>query len=314
MLNRRHLRIKVFQILYAWYQSENKDLRAFEGKLFAQIDKVYELYLYILLLLTEFAAHEEIDLKERAVKHIRTEEDRKARPLLSNNKLIIQLNDNEEFKALVKNRKLRWDDRDIVRQMYNELKGTAEYSAYARMEERSYKADQEFVIFTFKKLISASPVLEQHFEEKHINWPVDQDVVNAMVLKTIRSFNESTRNQQALLALTANWDEDRQFVLDLFHKTVLNDQEYQEYINAKTENWDPERIALTDTILMKMAICELLNFSSVPVKVSINEYIEISKEFSTPKSKVFINGILDNLLIDFKEKGLLHKTGRGLIE
>lgn len=315
MLNRRHLRIKVFQILYAFQQSEVKDLRAFEKKLFAYIDKVYELYLYMLLLMMEIAEHEETAVKERAVRFTRTAEDMNARPHLPENKLIIQLHENEEFKALVKNRQLSWaSEPELIRQLFNELKNTPEYGAYASIGEKTYKQDQDFILFILKNIISVSPALEQHLEEKHINWSVDREVIIAMVSKTLKSFTETSKPHHSLLSLTSNWNEDKQFVLDLFQKTILNDEQYQEYINSKTKNWDPDRIAMTDTILMKMALCELLHFPSIPVKVSINEYIEISKEFSTPKSKVFINGILDSLLIELKETGIIRKTGRGLLE
>ena len=158
------------------------------------------------------------------------------------------------------------------------------------------------------------PLLEQYYEEKYINWPVDKQSVDGMVLKTLRAFKEDAIDKVDILPITANWDDDEEFVTELFNKTILYADDYGQLIADKTQNWEVDRIALVDVILMKMAIAELIHFKSIPTKVSMNEYIDISKEFSTPKSKGFINGILDKILIELKEKGEIRKIGRGLME
>jgi len=154
----------------------------------------------------------------------------------------------------------------------------------------------------------------QAFEDKFINWPVDSEVMKGMIAKTLKNFTSEDPFQNKLTPISADWVEDSRFVKDLFAYTVKNDDAYQELIAERTKNWESERIALMDTILMKMAICELMNFPSIPVKVTINEYLELSKDYSTPKSNSFINGILDKILSDLKRTNTIKKIGRGLIE
>lgn len=163
-------------------------------------------------------------------------------------------------------------------------------------------------------MILKSSLAEQVFEDKFIFWPVDRDVLQALIAKTFKNFASEDAKQNHLAEITGNWIEDRDFVVNLFDQSIRFDKPYQELIAAKTQNWEPERIAMMDTLLMKMAITEFINFTSIPVKVTINEYLEISKEFSTPKSNSFINGILDKILIDLKAENKIKKIGRGLIE
>jgi transcription antitermination factor NusB len=151
------------------------------------------------------------------------------------------------------------------------------------------------------------------FEEKFINWSVDKDVLQALVAKTFKNFSSTNPEENNLAEICPNWDEDRSFLIDLLKKVISFEKEYQELIAQKTKNWDSERIALMDTLLMRMAITELIHFSTIPIKVSMNEYIEISKDYSTPKSNSFINGILDKILADLKSAGKVRKTGKGLL-
>jgi len=176
------------------------------------------------------------------------------------------------------------------------------------------QADKDIIKFIFKKLILKSPGIEQIFEEKFINWPVDKEVLQSLVTKTLKNFSSMNFEENKLAQVCSNWLEDRPYVLDLFKKVIAFEKEYQEMIAQKTKNWDSERIALMDTLLMRMAITELIHFPSVPIKVTMNEYIEIAKEFSTPKSNSFINGILDKILADLKNSGKINKSGRGLVE
>jgi N utilization substance protein B len=155
---------------------------------------------------------------------------------------------------------------------------------------------------------------EQVFEDKFLYWPVDRDVLQALIAKTFKNFSNDNPKLNKLAEVTGNWEEDREFIIDLFQQSIRYDKEYQEMISKKTQNWEPERIAMMDTLLMKMAIAEFVNFASIPVKVTINEYLEISKEFSTPKSNSFINGILDKILYELKADNTIKKAGRGLIE
>ncbi len=315
MLNRRHLRIKAFQTLYAYQQAETKELKDSEKKLLASVQKVHEFYIYLLLLISELASFEQTDIKEKGSKFLPTEADKKATTVLLHNQFIQLVNSSGSFNDLVKKYKLGWNNELVLlRELYNKIKSGEEYIEYSAKKTHSIAEDREFILSLYKKTIFSFPLLEQHLEEKNINWPVDEEVVNGMIIKTIKAFKEGQEDKLDLLPITANWSDDREFLLSLFQKTVLNDTKFSELIAAKTKNWDVERIAMVDTILMKMAVTELLSFSSIPVKVTMNEYIDISKEFSTPKSKVFINGILDKILIDLKNEHAIQKTGRGLME
>jgi N utilization substance protein B len=203
---------------------------------------------------------------------------------------------------------------ELAKSLFTILKNAPEYAEYLAKTGDTIQTDKDIIKFIFKKVILKSSLAEQVFEDKFIFWPVDRDVLQALIAKTFKNFAYEDAKLNHLAEITGNWAEDREFVVDLFQKTVRFDAPYQELIAAKTQNWEPERIAMMDTLLMKMAITEFVNFTSIPVKVTINEYLEISKEFSTPKSNSFINGILDKILIDLKAENKIKKIGRGLIE
>lgn len=305
------MRVKVMQVLYSYQQSQNKDLSFFEKQLLRQVDKVYEQYLLLLLLLLRIARYAEDDARERASKYIPTSEDLNANTRIASNEFILLLENDKHFKQLLKARKVFIpNEQELVRSLFRELAATPEYAVYCKQEEFSFETERAFIAQVFR-LLNGSAVLEQALEESDINWPVNKEVVRSMVKKTLKTY---TRENPWLSPLSQNWSEDKDFIVTLLRQTIANDEEFQGYIAAKTRNWDVERIALMDTILMKMALCELLKFPDIPVKVSINEYIEISKEFSTPKSKLFINGILDKVLSDLRAEKKIVKSGRGLIE
>ncbi len=315
MLNRRHLRVKSLQVLYSYQQSQSKDVKPFEKALLQNVDTVYEMYVWLLSLLVEVADYSIIDVEERASKHLPSEEDLNASDMLKSNLFIAALQQNQEYIAAVKKYKISWDfDPEIAKSIFSALRLSVEYKEFINLPEHTIKSDKDVIKFIFKKLILKSPGIEQVFEEKFINWPVDKEVLQALVAKTFKNFSSESSSENHLAQICPNWDEDRPFIIDLFNKVIAFETEYQEMISQKTKNWDAERIAVMDTLLMRMAIVELVHFSSIPVKVTMNEYIEIAKEFSTPKSNSFINGILDKILADLKAKGKVRKVGRGLIE
>ena len=315
MLNRRHLRVKALQVLYSYQQSESKEVKPFENALLQNVDKVFEMYVWLLSLLIEVAEYSVIDVEERANKHLPSEEDLNASDLLMSNLFIAALKQNPEYLAAVKKYKISWDfDPEIAKSIFASLKLSSEYKEFIDLPEHTIRTDKDIIKFIFKKLILKSPGIEQVFEEKFINWPVDKEVLQALVAKTLKNFSSVQPLENHLAQICPNWDDDRPFLIDLFNKVIAFENEYQELISQKTKNWEAERIAVMDTLLMRMAIVELVHFSSIPIKVTMNEYIEIAKEFSTPKSNSFINGILDKILADLKEKGKVRKTGRGLIE
>jgi N utilization substance protein B len=315
MLNRRHLRIKAFQTVYAFQQVEKSDRKQFESSLLDSIHSVHKSYAQLLQLLLELNHFESRDVEDRSAKYLPSSDDLNAKPILEKNSFIQLLKVDKNLTYLNKNYKVSWQGEDmLLRELYNKIKSDANYIAYGEKAESSIVEDREIITHLFKTILFQDPLLEQYLEEHYINWPVDKQSVDGMLLKTVRAYKEGASESLDILPITANWEEDKEFVLELFNKTILFNDETEKYISDKTQNWDVERIAMVDTILMKMALTELMSFNSIPVKVTMNEYIDISKEFSTPKSKGFINGILDKILIDLKKDGKINKIGRGLLE
>jgi N utilization substance protein B len=315
MLNRRHLRVKVLQSLYAYHQSNSGDIKQHEKNLLQSIDKVYEMYIWMLSLISEVTAYAANDKEERANKHLPTAEDLNASTKLLTNRFVLSLEKNKEFLAGLKKYKVAWDfEPELIKSLFIILKKSEEYKEYIQKTGDTIQTDKDIIKFIFKKVILKSSLAEQVFEDMFIYWPVDKDVLQALIAKTFKNFSSEDFEQNKLAETTGNWEEDREFIVDLFENTIRYNADYQTLIGEKTQNWEPDRIAMMDTLLMKMAIAEFVNFNSIPVKVSINEYLEISKEFSTPKSNSFINGILDKILFDLKAQKKINKTGRGLIE
>ncbi|HAL53850.1 MAG TPA: transcription antitermination factor NusB [Sphingobacterium sp.] len=313
MLNRRHLRVKVVQTLYAYSLSEDKDIKTFEKALLKNVDEVYEMYMWTLNLLDEVSDYVLIDAEGRANKFLPTEKDLSLTTKLSTNTFIESLRQNPQYGEGVKKYKISWSfDPEIVRTVFLQLKDSEAYLEYLQQEDRSIGTEKDIIKHIFKKIILKSPVIEQVFEEKLINWPVDKEVLQALIAKTFKNFSSEDPRKNKLAEITQNWNDDSDYVIALLGKTIRNTNEYQKLISEKTKNWESDRIALMDTLLMRMAICELVNFPSIPVKVTINEYIEISKVFSTLKSNTFINGILDKILNDLNQQGRIQKAGRGL--
>jgi len=315
MLNRRHLRIKALQNIFAWHMADKKDIKGDLKTLMQSIDSVYEMYIWMLSLMVEVTEFTANDAAERANKYIKTAEDINPNMKLLHNKFSVLLQQNPDYVSAVKKYKVDWGfDPEIRKTVYNALKASKEYADYLADPNESLESSKDIIKYIFRKIILKSQAIIQVFEEKFINWQVDHEVMKGMVAKTLKNFTSDDPFKNKLTEISADWVEDSKFVQDLFVHTLQNDAKYQEMIADRTKNWESERIALMDTILMKMAICELLNFPSIPVKVTINEYLELSKDYSTPKSNSFINGILDKILGDLKKNNTIKKIGRGLIE
>ncbi|WP_443147238.1 transcription antitermination factor NusB [Pedobacter sp. GR22-6] len=315
MLNRRHLRIKALQNIFAWHMTDKRELASAKKALMLSIDNVYEMYIWMLSLLVEVTEYTSIDAIERANKHLPTAEDLNPNMKLLNNKFTVTLKANPDFNAAVHKYKINWmADPEFVKAIFNTLKVTPEYAAYLADEDNSLEESKTIIKYIFRKVILKSHNIIQAFEDKFINWSVDKEVMQGMVAKTLKNFTSEDPFANKLTPISQDWEEDSKFVEDLFAYTLRNDKDYQALIADRTKNWESERIALMDTILMKMAICELLNFPSIPVKVTINEYLDLSKDYSTPKSNSFINGILDKIMGDLKRTNSITKIGRGLIE
>jgi transcription antitermination protein NusB len=315
MLSRRQLRSKCLQALYAYSQSSNSSIAAGEKELLHSIDKVYDLYLYQLSLILEIADFAANRLEEAKLKKLPNPEDLNPNTKFIDNRFIGKLRINKQLHEGLAKRKLSWaGDNELIKRFFNLIKESADYINYMNSETSSFQEDKDLIIKIYKEFIINSEEFEQYFEEKSIYWLDDIELVDSMVIKTLKSFTATSDESHPLMNLYNDEEEDRKYVIGLFRKTLLNGEEYEKIVADKTKNWEVERIALMDILIMKMAICELLNFPSIPVKVTLNEFIDISKRFSTPKSKVFVNGILDKIIVDFKAKDKIKKTGRGLIE
>ena len=316
MLNRRHLRIKALQNIFAWQMTDKRDLESSKKALMKSIDDVYEMYVRMLALLSEITEYTAIDAIERSNKHFPTADDLNPNQKLLHNKFIGLLQKNPDFQSKVNKYQINWHaDPEFIKTIYNKLKATPEYIAYlAADDNEGLEESKEIIKFIFRKIILKNQGVIQDFEDKFINWSVDKEVMQGMVAKTLKNFTSEDPFVNKLTPISPDWTEDSKFVQDLFVHTLKNNTKYQELIAERTKNWESERIALMDTILMKMAICEMLNFPSIPVKVTINEYLDLSKDYSTPKSNSFINGILDKILGDLKRTDSIKKIGRGLIE
>ena len=312
MLTRRHIRVKVMQSLYAYSQSENDNLATEEKFLLKSMDEMYDLYLLLLNLFVEIREHAADYMEKAQQKHLPSEDEVDPNRRFVDNQVIALLDQNESLQNALEARKLNnWkNDDEYVAILWSEIKESEAYTKYMSSRTGSFEDDKELVIEIFKKVIAPNEKLYDYLEDKKITWVDDLPLVNTAIVKMLQK--AKPEKQTALTRLFKN-AEDKEFAVELFRKTLLNDAKLSEEMEGKTPNWDKERIADLDRILIKMAICEFLKFPSIPVKVTINEYLEIAKEYSTPKSSIFINGILDKLSKEYKEAGKLNKIGRGLM-
>ena len=303
------------QALYGFFQSDTKDLPKGERELFRGIDKIYDLYIYQFALLLELKHVATVIMDEAKEKRLPTAADLNPNLRFVENKFLQQLQENIHLQREINNRKISWNNEfEMVRKLYNTVRAGEEFNKFMTDADDSYEAHRTFILEMFREYVADYELLNHLYEEKHLHWGDDIYLVNPMVLRTIESFREDSTPDFHLMALYKDREEDEQFVKDLFRETVLREEETEKLIGDKTKNWEVERIAMMDVLLMKMAIVELLHFPSIPVKVTLNEFIEISKIYSTPKSKIFINGILDKLVADFRAENKLAKSGRGLME
>jgi N utilization substance protein B len=313
MLNRRHLRIKVLQVLYAYFQSNEENYPKTEKEMMTALDKIYDLYLYFLLAFSELKTISENQFEEKKKKIRPTDEDLKPNLKLVNNRLIVQLEDSFTINRDSNERKVNWEGaekQEMFRKIFNQIKESETFFSFMSNEIDSYEEDRTFLIELFKEEIANSDIFYSYLEEENINWIDDIDLVCSMVVKTLKNFTEET---QEILPLYKDKEDEIFFVKELLRKTISLNSENESLIDELTKNWELDRIAKMDVILMKMALTEMQVFSNVPTKVTLNEYIEISKFYSTPKSNTFINGVLDKAIDRLTKDEKINKVGRGLI-
>lgn len=314
MLTRRHIRVKVMQTLFAFDGTESDDFSKDQKFLLYSIDNMYNLYLLLMSLLIEINKKATTHLETAQKKHLATAEEKNPNKKFVNNQLLQLIVTNERLKATLEDKKItNWQlDNEYVDLLYKEIKNSDLYKEYMSTKTSTFKEDKNFILDIFKEIIAPNDKLYDYLEDKNLTWLDDLPTVNTFILKLLRKLKE-TSDPVSLTPKLYKDIEDKEYAINLFKKTLLNQSKLGEEISGKTNNWDRDRIASLDMVLLKMAICELLHFPSIPTKVTINEYLEISKEYSTPKSSIFINGILDKLLKEYQNDGKLNKVGRGLM-
>ena len=312
MINRRHIRVKVMQSVYALLQSHNDDIIREEKFLKHSILKLYELYVLNLQLLVEVQklAARKMELSKKKI--LATKEDLKPNTKFIDNKIINTISESVSLDGFISLNNIKnWElDDEYVKIIFEELLQSDLYKNYLDTAEQSYKVDKAFVVNFFKEIIAPNDKLADYFEDNMISWVDDIPFVNTWVVKTLGNQKE---DKVFILGNLYKDTDDENFVSEIFKKTILKHKEYEKDIEDKTPNWETDRIADIDMILIKMAIAEFINFPSIPTRVTINEYIEISKDYSTEKSSYFINGVLDKISKDFVQNKRIVKIGRGLL-
>ncbi|WP_445381642.1 transcription antitermination factor NusB [Robiginitalea sp. IMCC43444] len=312
MLTRRHIRIKVMQCIYALSSSREDSMEKQQKFLNQSIAQTFTLYLLILGIFRELHDLAELHLQQSSRKYLDSPD--KAGPdALAKNSILKQLAGNTLLDQAFKKRKLKqwYLNEEYIKILFREILESERYREYLPVAG-AYEQDRDFLIGTFKEVIAPNSKVYDFLEDEGITWVDDLPLVNTYILKQLKKLKPGSAEQFFMPRLLKN-QEDMEFGQELLKKTLLRYEELEKEMEGKTPNWDKERIADIDGILIKMAICELLYFPSIPERVTINEYLEIAKEYSTPKSSIFINGILDKLVKDYKKEGKLKKTGRGLL-
>ena len=314
MLNRRHIRIKVMQTLYAFDGGEGDDFRKEEKFLDQSLDSMYDLHLLMLSLLIEVQKRAEDYQDKSQRKILATQEEKNPNKKFINNSVFQILQEDKSLQIEIEKRKIdHWYlDFEYVDIIFKSILESEIYKEYMSNTVSNFKEDKNFIIDVFTEIIAPNDKLYDYIEDKKLTWLDDLPVVNTGILKMLNKLKKENKASYFTPKLFKD-TEDKEFASALFKKTLLNKTKFNQEIAAKTKNWDAERIANLDAILLQMAICEFQKFPSIPVKVTINEYIDIAKEYSTPKSSFFINGILDNIVKEYKENGDLNKIGRGLM-
>ena len=306
MINRELIRIKIVQLTYAYYQNGNRNIDTAEKELIFSLSKAYDLYLYLLQLIVA-VAKEERPRVEIGLQRALREGTEKPSTKFVDNKFAIQLEDNKMLASFIESQKLSWDDNiEFVRKLCNQIEESLAYQEYMESDDDSYEADREIWRKIYKQLIQENEDLDAVLEEKSLYWNDDKEVVDTFVLKTIKRFDPKNSSRQELLPEYKD-DEDKDFARKLFRTTILNADTYQRYMSETSRNWDFSRLAYMDVVIMQIAIAEMLTFPNIPVSVTINEYVDLAKLYSTYKSGGYINGMLDAIARHLVHTGKMMK-------
>ena len=316
MLNRRFLRVKALQSIYAYHQSESTNLPQAERQLLEGVDNLYKLFVYQLSFWVEVKHFAERRIEENKQKHFPTEEDLNPNLKFVNNRILKALEDNKHLMRLEEQYKIDWSDsrEDFIRKMYVKLTETPEYQEYMNGDKDSFSEDKRFLVTVIDTYMPENGLLYDYYSDRDLSFTSDYQLAIYLLWKFISELPATFGAESQLPPVYRDEADDKEFAVKLFEKTILHADEYMELVKANISNWDYDRMALMDKILIFMAMTEFIEFHSIPVKVTINEYIELSKFYSTPESRRFVNGMLDRLSTVLKEEGKLVKTGLGLVD
>ena len=316
MLNRRFLRVKALQSIYAYHQSESSNLPQAERQLLEWVEDLYKLFVYQLSFWVEIRQFAERRIEENKQKHFPTEEDLNPNMKFVNNSILKALDDNKHLMKLEEQYKINWADsrEDFIRNMFAKLVETSEYQEYMSNGKTGFAEDRRFLVAVIETYMPENGLLYDYYSDRDLSFNSDYQLAVYLLWKFISEMSANFDEFSMLPPIYKAETDDREFVVKLFEKTILHADEYMELVKANISNWDYDRLALMDKILIFMALTEFCEFHSIPVKVTINEYIEISKFYSTSESRRFVNGMLDRLSNVLKEDGKLVKTGLGLVD
>jgi N utilization substance protein B len=306
MINREIIRIKIVQLTYAYYQNGNKNIDTAEKELFFSLSKAYDQYNYLLALMVAVAKEAKRRLEINEAK-ARREGLPRPSTRFAYNRFTLQLEENRQLADFMGNQKRTWtDDAEFVGKLFEQIEQSQIYKDYMSAPTDDYATDRELWRKLYKTFIQENDDLDALFEEQSLYWNDDKEIVDTFVLKTIKRFDEQNGPRQELLP-EYDSEEDKDYARKLFRAAILNADEYQRYMSEASRNWDFSRLAYMDVIIMQIAIAEIMTFPSIPVSVSINEFVDIAKLYSTPKSGSYINGMLDTIARHLIKSGRLMK-------
>lgn len=307
MINRTLIRLKVIQLMYAYYQNGGKNMETAEKELLFSLSKAYDLYNYLLMLIVAITRYDiqQVEHKEEMnrVAHI----DEKVSRRFCDNQFAMQLESNIQLQNFKNNSKKSWDNEiAFIKNLYEQIVASEIYTEYMALETTDYNVDREFWRKIYKNIVMKNEELDDVIEDQSLYWNDDREIVDTFVLKTIKRFDPKNGEEQELVPEYKDV-EDREFAQRLFRRTILNDEYYRELISRSVKNWEFNRLAYMDIVIMQTAVAELLSFPQIPVSVTINEYVEIAKWYSTPKSGSYVNGIVDAVAKRLKKEGKIAK-------
>lgn len=306
MINRKLIRVKIVQLTYAYYQNGHHNMDTAEKELLFSLSKAYDLYNYLLGLIVAITQEERrrVDIATRRAEREGTETPSQR---FAFNKFATQLEENKQLNLFMEDKKMSWEnDVEAVRKLCDQIERSPLYQEYMMSDAEDYETDRELWRRIYRTLIQGNEDLDAILEEKSLYWNDDKEIVDTFVLKTIKRFDPANKADQELLP---EYDdtEDREYALKLFRSTILNADTYQRYMSETSRNWNFSRLAYMDVVLMQIAIAEMLTFPNIPISVTINEYVDLAKLYSTPKSGSYINGMLDAIARHLVDTGRLLK-------